>query len=169
MIDEDENMIDTLPFREVHDKGLLHRFCRVLLMNSNGYFILHTRSKSITDASKLDAPGGHLDAGFSYEEAAVQEVYEEMGVKVEQNDLTFIGKIEDRDNKLYENMIGSVYIAIHDGPYIIEDEEVDEVYAISENKLTSIIKENPSLLSSKLKSSFKLWQKYNENKVEKNA
>lgn len=164
VIDEAGNVLEQRGFREVHNLGLLHRFCRVLLMNTQGEFILHTVGMDNKNIGKLDAPGGHLDAGETYEQAAIRELYEEMNVKLNESDLVFLGTIEDRSTPKYENMIGQAYLAIHDGPYAIEEDEIDAVYALSQEEMKRFTQTNPNHFTTKLLQTYKLWKQYREGK-----
>ena len=124
VINEQGEVIDTLPFREVHDKDLLHRFCRVLVINDKDEVILHKRTSLVSDAGRLDSAGGHLDPGETYEQAIVRELAEEMDIHVSIEDLSFIGKIRDY-RPSHENMIAQVYVlSNYSGAYIGEESEI---------------------------------------------
>jgi isopentenyldiphosphate isomerase len=69
---------------EVHANGLWHRAVHVLVFNAAGNVFLQKRS-----LAKDSSPGcwdsscsGHLDAGESYDAAAVRELQEEIGLSV---------------------------------------------------------------------------------------
>ncbi len=69
---------------EVHARKLWHRAVHVLVFNAAGEVFLQKRSQA-----KDSSPGcwdsscsGHLDAGEAYDEAAVRELREEIGLEV---------------------------------------------------------------------------------------
>jgi 8-oxo-dGTP pyrophosphatase MutT (NUDIX family) len=124
VIDESGKVIGIENFSEANKKGLLHRFCRVLVINSSDMVILHKRSKYVSDAGRLDSAGGHLDVGENYQIAVLRELEEEMGIKVPESETICLGHIEDRTRPEKENMIGEVFMVRHNGPYIAEENEV---------------------------------------------
>jgi 8-oxo-dGTP pyrophosphatase MutT (NUDIX family) len=53
--------------------------------------------RSFTDPKRpgqWDAPGGHIEAGETPEQAAVREVFEESGLRIRESDLKFVRKIQ---------------------------------------------------------------------------
>jgi isopentenyl-diphosphate Delta-isomerase len=70
---------------EAHREGVFHRTSHVWIYNSKGEVLLQKRA-----AGRLSFPGlwdistaGHVSAGQTYEEAAIREAFEEIGIKVE--------------------------------------------------------------------------------------
>ena len=53
--------------------------CGILIENDKGQLLLQKRS----DNGQWCIPGGALDAGETYEQAAKREIYEEVGIKAE--------------------------------------------------------------------------------------
>lgn len=67
--------------REIHEGSLRHRAVHMFLVNKHGAVLLQKRSLwKDRQPGKWDSSGSrHLDAGESYEEAAVRELKEELG------------------------------------------------------------------------------------------
>ena len=126
IINEADEVIGRVSFKEAHEKGLLHRFCRVLVMNDKDEFVLHRRPARFSDAGKLDSAGGHVDAGENYEQAAHRELMEEMNIEVsEMKELGVIRYQKSTSSLGIENMLGKAYLVRHNGPYKPQAEEVD--------------------------------------------
>ena len=71
---------------EVHRLGLMHRAVHVLVFNAQGEVFLQKRSlKKDIAAGKWDSSSsGHLDRGEAYDDCAVREVREEIGLHLPQ-------------------------------------------------------------------------------------
>ncbi|MGE5042002.1 MAG: NUDIX hydrolase [Candidatus Levyibacteriota bacterium] len=93
VVDEENKPIGRLPRHIVHEKGLFHRTTGIWVLNSNKEILCQRRSlKKDIEPGKMEAFfGGHVDAGQSYEDNAVREVAEELGIQVPKKDLKFIG------------------------------------------------------------------------------
>jgi len=76
----------------IHREGLLHAEIQVWCVTPEGEIIFQHRAKDKdTYPDLLDATvGGHVDGDESYDEAAVREVFEEIGVRVTRDDLLFL-------------------------------------------------------------------------------
>lgn len=85
VVDEKDQVIEQRPRSEVHRLGLMHRAVHVLVYNRRGEIFLQKRSMTkdrqpgVWDSSS----SGHLAPGESYEAAALRELHEEIGLRVE--------------------------------------------------------------------------------------
>ena len=70
------------PRREVHARGLLHRAVHVLVFNARGEVFLQKRSlKKDRQPGVWDSSAsGHVDSGETYDQTAVRELREEIGL-----------------------------------------------------------------------------------------
>jgi len=82
IVDEDDNVVGQAPRGEAYARGLRHRCAFVLVRDAQGRIFVHRRT-----ARKLVFPslydmfvGGVLGTGESYDEAALREAEEELGV-----------------------------------------------------------------------------------------
>ncbi len=82
VVNERDEVIDRKPRSEVHARGLLHRAVHVLVFNSRGEIFLQKRSmKKDRQPGVWDSScSGHVDSGESYDETAVRELQEELGL-----------------------------------------------------------------------------------------
>lgn len=87
IVDENNVVVDCASKNDVHTRGLLHREVVVCVV-SKGCLLLQFRA----DFPKYDhACAGHVGVGESYEECAVREVEEELGIGIVVNDLRCVG------------------------------------------------------------------------------
>lgn len=84
------------PRSEVHRDGDWHRVVHIYVRNDAGQYLIHLRSpKKDLEANSWDTRfGGHIQAGHDYDETAVREIEEEIGLQVSTNDL-IVGGMRD--------------------------------------------------------------------------
>ena len=83
VVDNDDRPIAAVPRSRVHANNLLHRAVHVLIFNSAGEIFLQLRSR-LKDRHPLtwdSSAAGHVDAGEAYDQTAVREVREELGIE----------------------------------------------------------------------------------------
>ncbi len=77
VVNENDEIIGTMPKDEAHKNGTLHRIAVIFVENSEGDILIQHRADGFLDHSSA----GHVDVGESYEEAAYRELSEELGIK----------------------------------------------------------------------------------------
>src|SRR5579859_7683930 len=84
IVNERDEVIGRKPRSEVHARGLLHRAVHVLVFNSRGEIFLQKRSmlKDRQPGVWDSSCSGHVDSGETYDETAVRELQEEIGLKI---------------------------------------------------------------------------------------
>jgi len=88
---------EVLSFRELHARELWDALSFVWIYNDNGEVLLQKRTpgqKSYPDMWDVSA-GGHPSAGETWEEGAVKETGEEVGLNIEESDLEYFGEGQD--------------------------------------------------------------------------
>lgn len=128
----------TSPRSEVHAQGLLHRTSHVWLLRRRGRateLLLQHRSpakESYPDCYDISS-AGHIPAGAGFEESAVRELREELGIEAREEDLVFCGRRrfvyrEEHGGRPYiDNQISNVYVLWRDvepGAMRLQTEEV---------------------------------------------
>ena len=82
VVDHEDNPIGAETKDVIWREGLWHRVARVLVFNELGELLVQQRgNKPLFPYRWAESVGGHVGAGDSYEETALREAEEEIGVK----------------------------------------------------------------------------------------
>lgn len=137
IVDEHDAVIGTATVGDCLEKGLLHRAVAVLVVRSDGEFLLQQRSRR--DAWH---PGlwtlsstGHVKAGEAYDEAAERELSEELGISAR---LVLLRKHllpPIRSGRFTEREWVTLYVARTDVPCRIDRAEVESVKEVATPQL----------------------------------
>lgn len=101
VVDADDKVIGTATRAEIHRLGLLHRAVHIFIFNKSGDVYVQRRSDSKDrHASKLDSSAaGHVDPGESYEQTAVRELEEELGIREVVKEILRVPACPETDNE----------------------------------------------------------------------
>jgi isopentenyl-diphosphate delta-isomerase type 1 len=124
VVDLADRVIGRATRNEVHQKGLYHRAVHVLVFNSQRRLFLQKRSASKdTFPGKWDSSAsGHLCAGEEYDDCAVRELEEEIGLRLTTTPERLF-KIDACAETGQEHVW--VYRCLSDGPLALNAEEVE--------------------------------------------
>ncbi|NOX71171.1 MAG: NUDIX domain-containing protein, partial [Candidatus Micrarchaeota archaeon] len=160
-IDKENNVIGPVPKDEAHKKGLLHRAVWIIVINEKGEILIQKRHKK-----KRISPGfwdlsatGHVDSGETYDEAAKRELSEELGIedtleKIEDGLFVFDHKNGLKDRELYR-----IYLCKSDGPFKMQEDEIEEIRFVSPEELDEMINSGNEKLTNSLTIAFEKYKK----------
>ena len=138
IVDDSNKIIDAVPRSVMRKQNLLHRSSYVIVTNSNEQILVQKRSmnKDLYPGYYDPTTGGVVKDGENYEENAIRELNEELGIAdVRLNPLSeFL--FEDP----YCRVWGKAYWVVYDGPVQLIDGEVDEYIFIHKNELKDFLK-----------------------------
>ena len=156
VVNERDEVIGRAPRREVHARGLWHRAMHVLVFNARGDVFLQKRSmKKDTARGKWDSSSsGHLDAGETYDIAAVREVREEIGLHLPQTPVRLF-KIDACRETGWE--FCWIYRAESEGPFVLHPDEIETGGWFTPAAVTNWITDKPEDFASCL---VLIWQKF---------
>jgi isopentenyldiphosphate isomerase len=137
IVDDDDNVIDTVTRTEMRARNLQHRSVGIAVMSTDGRLLIHRRSeaKDIWPGWWDIVAGGVVAAGETYEEAARRELAEELGVV--DAEFEFLGQGRYVDNQLAA--LGRGYRVVHDGPFTFNDGEVAEARWVTFAELDTML------------------------------
>ena len=125
IVNERDEVIGRKPRSEVHARGLLHRAVHVLVFNSRGEIFLQKRSmKKDRQPGVWDSScSGHVDSGEDYDQTAVRELREEIGLKLNAppQRLFKIDVCEETDAEFVW-----VYRCESEGPFQLHPDEIEK-------------------------------------------
>jgi len=125
IVDDNDEIIGKTSFEEIYAKQHQHRIVHVLLSNNEGEIALQFRSKHKTFCPHHwgTSVGGHVQSGESYEQAALREMEEEIGIKCK---VTMAYKDPYVDALGIRKFLGT-FKATYVGPFKLNKEEVDKL------------------------------------------
>src|SRR5215467_1890191 len=125
IVDELNNIVGAAPRREMRGRCLPHRSTYILVFNSQGALYVQKRTmiKDVFPGYFDPATGGVVLAGESYEESAVRELEEEMGIRDVPLTNLFDFYFEDERSRVW----GRAFSCTYDGKIVPQVEEVEYV------------------------------------------
>ena len=137
VVSERDTVTGRATIKDCLEKGLLHRAVAVLVVRSDGRFLLQQRSKR-----DVWHPGlwtlsstGHVMAGEGYDHAARRELDEELGIAAELAVLKKYLLPPIRSAGLTEREWVTLYVARTDAPCMIDPAEVEKAEEVDEPRL----------------------------------
>lgn len=124
IVNERDEVISQAPRKEVHARGLWHRAVHVLVFNQRGEVFLQKRSMlKDTAKGKWDSSSsGHLDSGEEYDDCAVRELREEIGLAVTKSPERLF-KVDACAETGWE--FCWAYRCQSEGPFVLHPEEIE--------------------------------------------
>lgn len=124
-----------------HNKSLIHRAINIALFNSKGQIVLQKRSlqKDLYPGYYALSSTGHVSKGETYEEAAIRELKEEMGVsKINLKRIdTFLVPAKDETEMI------ALFTGVYDGDYLYPSDEVESIHYFFSSELQKLNKITP--------------------------
>jgi 8-oxo-dGTP pyrophosphatase MutT (NUDIX family) len=122
IVDDRNRVVGAAPREEMRRRRLPHRATFILVFDSRGRLLVQKRTatKDIYPGYHDLAAGGVVVEGESYDESAVRELAEELGIRGLPLMPRFDFHFEDSGNRCF----GRVYSCICEGPFRLQPEEV---------------------------------------------
>lgn len=123
VVDENDEVLRQETRQNVHRENLLHRAVHIFVFNKHGDLFLQYRSRAKDKCPSTwdSSAAGHLDAGESYEESAMRELDEELGIK--NVDIQKIAKLKPVENTGWEFI--ELFLARYDGAMTYPASEIE--------------------------------------------
>ncbi|MEK7153645.1 MAG: NUDIX domain-containing protein, partial [Patescibacteria group bacterium] len=154
IVNDRDEVVGSATKREAWEQGLTHRIVRIMLENSKGEILLQHRSptKDIFPDCWDNSAAGHVDTGEDYDEAAVRELKEELGITgIElralgqyRSDETWKGHRFNQFNRCYKATIETL-------PRELEAGKVDDVRWFTVEEVKKLVAEQPDTVTDGLR------------------
>jgi isopentenyldiphosphate isomerase len=143
IVDHDDNVLYQCTRKEMRAQVLRHRAVFIAIVNSAGELLIHQRSamKDLWPSWWDIAVGGVVSAGEGYDDAALRELDEEVGVTGVPLVELGVGTYSDEEVSL----VGRCFLVKYDGPLVLRDGEVVAIEWVSQNNLVQRLEERDFL------------------------
>ena len=123
IVDKDNQIIGSAPRAEMRAKSLAHRATYILVLNQKGELFVHKRTmtKDVCPGFYDVVAGGVVLAGESYEQSAVREIEEELGIRDIPLSTLFDFYYEDPKSSVW----GRAFSCEYNGEMILQEEEIE--------------------------------------------
>ena len=158
-VDRHDQVIGVTSREDAHRLNLFHRAVHIYARGQSGGLILQKRSlnKDIEPGLWTVSCSGHVDRGESFEEAAVREIKEELGVAVSAFDLTILLHSDPSPSNGFE-FVRSYELKTRITPVHNED-EISDLREIGLAELDLWIMKGPEMFASSFHCLFPLARK----------
>ncbi|MDP1667330.1 MAG: NUDIX domain-containing protein [Methylobacter sp.] len=155
VVNENDCVIGTCARHIIHATGLRHRAVHILVFNEQGQLFLQKRSmkKDLNGGLWDTSAAGHVDAGEDYDISAIREIEEELGIT--ESALEPLFKLSATAAIGMEFI--QVYRCIHNGPFNLAPDEIDEGDWFSVAEIAERIAADDRLLTETFKT---IWRQF---------
>ncbi len=142
IVNDRDEVVGRAPRGEAHARGLRHRAVHVLVFNAAGQVFLQLRSlrKDTSPGCWDSSCSGHVDAGETYDAAALRELAEEIGISLPEPPARWF-RVEAGPDTGWEFVW--VYRLRHEGPFALPPEEIDRGEWCEPRDVARRIREQP--------------------------
>jgi isopentenyl-diphosphate delta-isomerase type 1 len=145
VVDAADRVIGQAPRSVVHRERWLHRAVHVFLFDGAGRLTMQLRSatKDEYPLCFTSSASGHLGSGESYDQAAVRELEEELGLA--SIPLEFLGKLPASPETAHEH--SALYRARTDEPLRPDPDEIAELVRLPLDEIAAWLAREPAKFS----------------------
>ena len=121
VVNKEDHVIGKETREKCHNTKLIHRSVYIFLNNSKKGIFIQKRSmmKDLYPGYYTGSASGHVSFGETYDQAALRELEEELGVRAQ---LKRIGKFKCFSEM--DNEISTVYLCNYDGDITLNEDEI---------------------------------------------
>ena len=151
-VNEHDVVIGTTDKHTAHSLGQLHRVAAVYVFDDQGrlYVQVHKKSGGLYDHSV----GGHVSQGETYEEGAIREAEEELGIT---QPLKKVAEFYSDEGETMQHMFGLFECVANDDWKFQPNDEVEEIIPMALGDILSLMSSNPEKFTGGFKNTIKMY------------
>lgn len=155
VVDEHDNVINTLSREEVHRNRLRHRAVHIFVQRSDGALLIHLRAADKEEFPSVwtSSASGHVSAGEDYATAAERELLEELGLRGSLQRFARFRACPDTSNEFTE-----LYVSTSEEPVTFDPAEIVEIRWVQPAVLERELEAEPEKFSPAFRLLFKAWR-----------
>lgn len=141
IVDGKDQVVGKATYADIYLRLLTHRIVHILIFNDRGEMAIQKRSKSksFMPSAWSTAVGDHVRSGETYEQAALREFREELGMYLP---LELLSK-DPYEDRVYEKGLKkflTTFKCDYNGPFSLNHEEVESIDFFSLKEIKTMIK-----------------------------
>jgi len=136
LVDAEGQVVGQATRREAHgNPDLMHAVVHCIVTNRKGELLLQLRSqkKDIQPGKWDTSVGGHVGLGESIETAMLRELEEELGLRVQPEQLQLLYRYVMKSP--VETELVTTFHLVHEGPFSAQPEEIDALEFLSHDQI----------------------------------
>lgn len=139
IVDKNNQVINTVPRRIMRRDHLPHRATYIVIADGNGKFYVQIRTKTKDYCpGMLDAcTGGVVSTGEDYQDGALRELYEEMGIQGKKLRFCGIHQLGVAPDMVF----GGLYYTVYQGELQLQESEVAGVIMMTREEILTRVAE----------------------------
>ncbi|MFH1505756.1 MAG: NUDIX domain-containing protein [archaeon] len=137
VIDDDMNVLEIVSRDEIRAENLKHKAALIILKNAEGQIYASQRKKTklVYPLLWVISAGGMVRPGETYEQGALRELKEELGIDAE---VDYVMDFDSHDK--YNNYKAKVYLAFYEGDINVDFVECEQGKWLKREELNDYIK-----------------------------
>lgn len=145
MVDNDDHMVGVATIDRCLSEVLLHRAIAVLVKRKNGAVVLQQRSRNDSwhPGMWTISCTGHVRRGESYQQAAIRELGEELGLKSKVEEVRKFLLPPISSNGLTELEWITLFTTFTDSPIAIDPVELESTAEVRQSELKQVLTDWP--------------------------
>ena len=151
VFDEKNHRVGEAPRRIVHTRGLFHRSVHVWVFNTHGKVLLQQRAshKDVGPSLWDMAVAEHAKPGESGFETALRGAREELSIRLTVRLVADyrLNRLEYPELGIFDYEFVQTYQASHDGPYVLDPDEVQDTRLVTMRELHQEAQAKPELFT----------------------